>query len=158
MYYSSNKLLLLDLVRTRKLCTGKKIYVTSLTAPPVHNLEKFIAPNQNLMYQKVQEIYYNNIISAPPAAKLGICNNPTQKYFPRSLKSLRPFGGAEIPSIDVFIAKKYPLCYESGLVKKSLCLNKSIEDQGIDATKTIGFTVVVVDALSYYDPSFRYEQ
>jgi len=69
------------------------------------------------------------------------------------LKSLRPFGGSEIQTLDVFIIKKYPLCFETGLVKRAFCNKQQIEDEGIDEKTSIGFTILVADALLYHDPS-----
>jgi hypothetical protein len=73
------------------------------------------------------------------------------------LKSLRPFGGSDIQTLDVFIIKKYPLCFEAGLVKRAFCNKQQTEDEGIDGSKTIGFTILVADALLYHDPTSSLE-
>ncbi|KAL4485744.1 hypothetical protein ABPG72_011006 [Tetrahymena utriculariae] len=158
LYQQNNKILQLDLIRRNKIYIGMKMYVSNLAKPSVGNLENMIKPKQNVLYQNVYEIFYNNIIKAPANSKLGICCNAMQKYFPRSLKSIKPCGGDTIQSVDVFIVKKYPLCYEAGNVKVSFCNPKQMEDEGMDSGKQLGFTVLVVDSLSYYDEHFKLDE
>ncbi|KAL4446389.1 hypothetical protein ABPG74_001130 [Tetrahymena malaccensis] len=157
LFSQNNKILQLDLIKRNKIYIGMKMYISNLAKPSVGNLENMIKPKQNILYQNVYEIFYNNIIKAPANSKLGICSNAMQKYFPRSLKSIKPCGGDTINSVDVFIVKKYPLCYETGNVKVSFCNPKQMEDEGMDGGKQLGFTVLVVDSLSYYDEKFRVE-
>ncbi|EAR97477.1 BRCA2, oligonucleotide/oligosaccharide-binding domain 1 protein (macronuclear) [Tetrahymena thermophila SB210] len=158
LYQQNNKILQLDLIKRNKIYIGMKMYVNNLAKPSVGNLENMINPKQNILYQNVYEIFYNNIIKAPANSKLGICSNALQKYFPRSLKSIKPCGGDTIQSVDVFIVKKYPLCYEAGNVKVSFCNPKQMEDEGMDGGKQLGFTVLVVDSLSYYDETFKIDE
>jgi len=42
-------------------------------------------------------------------------------------------------------------------VKRAFCNKKQTEDEGIDGSKTIGFTILVADALLYHDSTSQLE-